>query len=368
MKNFIDFIQSSYKNFLIKVFFAFDSETIHEFMLDIGEFTGKITPLKFIFNYKTKSLSQEIAGIKFASPVGLSAGFDYKAKLPKALPLLGFGFGTIGTITDKAYGGNPSPRLGRLVKTKSLMVNKGFKNEGIDKILKKVKNQKFDIPIGLSIGKTNESKMTQKEAVEDIVSAFKKAEKSKANFSYYELNISCPNLFGGVEFYSPKKLNSLLKAVTALKLKKPLFIKMPISKSNKEIGEMLKVITKFKVEAVIFGNLQKDRSDKSFVKSELTKFPIGNFSGIPTQKRSNELIHFAYKKYGKKIKIIGCGGVFNATDAYKKIKLGASLVQLITGLIFEGPFLPAKINFELNNLLEKDGYKSLQDAVGSLNK
>ncbi|QQG47848.1 MAG: quinone-dependent dihydroorotate dehydrogenase [Candidatus Woesebacteria bacterium] len=368
MKNFVDFIQFSYKNFVRKIFFAFDSEAIHEFMLDNGEFVGKVTPLKFIFNYKDKSLNQEIAGIKFASPIGLSAGFDYKAKLPNALPLLGFGFGSLGTITNKAYEGNPLPRLGRLVKTKSLMVNKGFKNEGIDKILKKVKNQKFSIPIGLSIGKTNESKMNQKEGMVDIVSAFKKAEKSKTNFSYYELNISCPNLLGGVEFYSPKKLNDLLKAVIALKLKKPLFVKMPISKTNKEIDEMLKVITKFKVGAVIFGNLQKDRSDKSFVKSELAKFPIGNFSGIPTQKRSNELIHFAYKKYGKKIKIIGCGGVFNANDAYKKIKLGASLIQLITGLVFEGPFLPAKINFDLKNLLEKDGYKSLQDAVGSFNK
>ena len=139
---------------------------------------------------------------------------------------------------------------------------------------------------------------------------------------------------------------------------------MPISKTDKEILSMLKVIAGFSVSGVILGNTQTNRSSKGFVKSELNKFPNGGFSGKPTWERSNELIKLAYKKYGKKLIIIGCGGIFSAEDAYKKIKLGASLVQFITGMIFEGPQLAAQINLGLVDLLKKDGLKNISEAVG----
>lgn len=360
-----------YKYFLRRFIFLFDSEAVHETTVSLGEFLGntKFTKylIKNLFQIKNKSLNQTIAGIDFENPIGLAAGFDYQAKLYNILPSFSFGFETIGTITNKPYKGNPKPRLGRLVKSRSLMVYKGFKNEGIRAVVKKLKNKKFESPVGLSIGKTNSQKdnMTQSDAVLDIVSAFKIAEKASLKISYYELNISCPNLFGNVTFYTPKNLQELLTAVTKLKLKKPIFIKMPISKSDKEVLELLNVIVEFKVNGVIFGNTQNNRKDKSFVKEELKKYPVGNFSGKPTEKRSNELIQLAYKKYGKKLIIIGCGGVFSAKDAYKKIKLGASLVQLITGLVFEGPQIAAKINYELPRLLKKDGFTNISQAVGS---
>lgn len=360
-----------YKYFLRNILFLFDSEKVHEFFINLGEKIGKSyffkNLLKFLFVKNNKLLKQNINGINFNNPIGLAAGFDYEAKLYKILPSLSFGFETIGTITNKPYEGNPKPRLGRLVKSKSLMVYKGFKNEGIIIIVKKLKDRKFEIPVGLSIGKTNSQNdiMTQEDAVEDIISAFKTAEKSKLNISYYELNISCPNLIGNIEFYEAQKLDELLKAVTELKLKKPLFIKMPISKTNEEIIKMMDIIIKYPVSAVIIGNLQKDRKDKHFVKEELQKYPVGNFSGKPTEERSNELIKLAYENFGDKLVIIGCGGVFNAEDAYKKIKLGASLVQLITGLIFEGPQLVSQINLELPKLLKKDGFRNVSEAIGT---
>jgi dihydroorotate dehydrogenase len=150
-----------------------------------------------------------------------------------------------------------------------------------------------------------------------------------------------------------------------LKLKKPLFIKMPIEKTNDEVLNMLNVVVEFPVEGIILGNLQKDRKEPSLQKEEVKKFAVGNFSGKPTEKRSNELIAMAYKKYGKKLVIIGCGGVFNASDAYKKIRLGATLVQLITGLIFEGPQLVAQINLELPKFLQRDGFKNISEAIGA---
>lgn len=359
-----------YKYIFKHIFFLFDAEKVHENMLSFGEVIGKNRILKFLiskaFLVRKDNLKQEIGGINFDSPIGLAAGFDYKAKLYKTLPLFSFGFETIGTITNQPYDGNPAPRLGRLPKSKSLLVNKGFKNEGIKKIAKKLKNEKFQIPVGLSIGKTNTTRLnTQKKAVEDVVLTFKIAENFRLNTSYYELNISCPNLFGDIDLYDPKKLDELLKQVFSLNLSKPVFVKMPISKTNEEIIKMMNVIVKYPVTAVIFGNLQKDKNNKALVKEEIDKYKNGNYSGKPTEERSNELIELSYRKYGNKIKIIGCGGVFNAKDAYKKIKLGASLVELITGLVFEGPQLVSSINSDLSKMIKKDGFTNISQAVGS---
>jgi dihydroorotate dehydrogenase len=142
---------------------------------------------------------------------------------------------------------------------------------------------------------------------------------------------------------------------------------MPIEKSNEEVLMMLDVISAYSPAGVIFGNLQKNRHDPAFAQNEVRKFHVGNFSGKPTYQRSNELIELAYKHYSQRLTIIGCGGVFSAQDAYKKITLGASLVQLITGMIFEGPQLIAQINLELVDLLHNDGYSHIFEAVGSRN-
>jgi dihydroorotate dehydrogenase subfamily 2 len=314
---------------------------------------------------KPQNLSQTVHGITFESPIGLAAGFDYEARLTQILPALGFGFETVGTITYSAYEGNAPPMLGRLPKSRSLMVNKGFKNLGAQATLRRLSQLTFSIPVGISIGRTNSlSLKTQTESVEDIINTFTVFETSPLKHSYYELNISCPNLYGDISFYPPKNLEQLLKHVDELKIKRPLFIKMPIEKTNKEIMSMLDVIVKYHIAGVIFGNLQKNRQDPSLNPDEVAKFDKGAFSGKPTFNRSNELISLAYQYFGEKLTIIGCGGVFSTEDAYKKIKLGASLVQLITGMIYRGPTLISQINDELSYLLESDGFKTLSSARG----
>jgi dihydroorotate dehydrogenase len=288
------------------------------------------------------------------------------------------GFSTVGTITNLPYGGNPKPRLSRLVKSKSLLVNKGFKNMGISATLKylratmnrsngtKINGGKFLLPIGMSIGKTNTLDITtQEQAIDDICSAFKEVEHAGLPFSYYELNISCPNLQGNVEFYRPEHLEQLLKSVFAVRLSKPVFIKMPIVKTNEETLAMLEVIAKSPAAGIVIGNLQDD--------------PRGKLSGMPTQKRSDELIRLAYEKYGgksiastgrnnsRRLVIIGCGGVFSAEDAYRKIRLGASLVQMITGMIFEGPQAISEINRGISRFLARDGFAYVSQAIGADN-
>ena len=246
------------------------------------------------------------------------------------------------------------------------MVNKGFKNLGAKKTAEKLTNQTFKIPLGISIGKTNIiSLRTQESAIEDILQAFETIETSNIKNAYYELNISCPNLYGNITFYPPKNLDELLSEVDKLKLSKPVFIKMPINETDRRTLAMLEIISKHKVAGIIFGNLQKDRKDPALDQNEVKKWKVGNFSGKPTEKRSNELISLAYKHCKNRLVIIGCGGIFSAEDAYRKIKFGASLVQLITGLIYEGPLLVAKINSELPKLLKQDGFKNISEAVGS---
>lgn len=363
-----------YRGVLRPVFFRFDSEKIHNFLTARGAMIGRYPAARQLLGDMLKVedqvLEQTVCGIDFKNPIGLSAGFDYDAVLPIVLPAMSFGFGTVGTITNRPYEGNLAPRLGRLIKSRSLVVNKGFKNNGIDSVIKKHKDSSFEIPIGISIGKTNSTEsMTQVEAVADVVEAFRKVESASASagasFRYYELNISCPNLHGNVEFYSVEHLRELLSAVTGLSLSKPLFIKMPIDKTDEEVLAMIETIVTFPVQGVIFGNLQRNRKDPTIDQKEVAKYAKGNFSGKPTESRSNELISLAYKNFGKKMIIIGSGGVSNAEDAYKKIRLGASLVQLITGLIYEGPQLVSEINSGLARLLKQDGFASISEAVGT---
>lgn len=356
------------------LFFLIDPEFVHVSMVGMGELMGKFSlKRKFIAAFlriENKKLAQNIAGVHFANPVGLSAGFDYEARLTQILPSIGFGFETVGTITYSPYGGNTRPMLGRLPKSKSLMVNKGFKNLGAGETMRRMSKLYFEMPVGISIGRTNGKKnMTQKQSVEDVVKAFTLFEKSRVKHSYYELNISCPNLYGNISFYPSRYLRQLLDAVQKVKITRPVFVKMPIEKSDKEVKEMLSIISQFSIiHGVIFGNLQKDRKDPSLDQDEVKRFKVGYFSGKPTEKRSNELIKLSYRLYKKRFIIVGCGGIFSAEDAYKKIRLGASLVQLITGMIYQGPGLIGQINLELLELLKRDGFKHISQAIGVDNK
>lgn len=360
-----------YKLTVKPIFFLFDPEFVHNQAVLKGELIGKTFFVKNYFNWKLKYLSpklkQKVAGINFSGPVGLAAGFDYEAKLTQILYSLGFGFQSVGTITNLPYEGNPKPRLGRLPKSQSLMVNKGFKNLGAEKISKKLSQLNYKIPLGVSIGvSNNDTIINLKDAIDDIKKSFLSFEKTKIRNSYYELNISCPNLINTtVNFYKPENFNQLLQSINRLKLKKPVFVKMPIDKTNQEFSALLKTISQFEfIKGVVIGNLFKDRKSPLLDRQEVNKYKVGNFSGKPCEPRSNDLIRLTYKKYRNKLTIIGCGGVFSGYDAYQKIKLGASLIQLITGMIFQGPQLISQTNLELEELIEKDGFSNIKQAVG----
>lgn len=355
------------------VLFAFDPLAVHEKFAELGGFFGKSgfakAALKKIFHYQNSALRQKIFDIEFENPVGLAAGFDYDGNLTGVLSEIGFGFGTVGTITNMHYEGNIGVQLKRLIKSRSILVNKGFKNVGAQKMAGKLKGLSFLAPIGISIGRTNTNLLkSEKDSIEDIISAFQIFEEAGVKNSYYELNISCPNLIHAndtISFYKPKSLENLLRNLRKLQINKPTFIKMPISEDDKTVLILLEIVAKYDIDAVIFGNLQRDRTNPAFVHHEVEACGRGNFSGRPCRSRSNELISLAYKHFGKKFKIIGCGGIFSAEDAYEKICRGASLLQLITGMIFEGPQIASAINKGLATFLKKDGFKNIKDAIGA---
>jgi dihydroorotate dehydrogenase len=307
--------------------------------------------------------------MNFKTPVGLAAGFDYEARLTQILYTLGFSFQSIGTITRQPCAGNAKPRLGRLPLSKSLLVNKGFRNPGAKAVIRKLTGLNFYNPVGVSLGQTNTNRVyTRASVMADILGSFQLFEKSSVAHQYYELNISCPNLKTAFNFYNPKNLDYLLSGIDALELTRPIFVKMPISEPDAVILELLKVISKHSPVGVIIGNLHKDRLDSAIVPSERQGLGPGNLSGKATFNRSNHLIALTYRHFHSKLLIIGCGGVFTPADAYLKIQLGASLIQLITGMIFQGPQLVAQVNYGLAELVAADGYQSISQAIGKKNK
>lgn len=351
-----------YKNILRRFFFNFDSETIHNFLVKSGAFLTKFwlvrLKMSILFGFYHPDLAVKLAGIRFSNRVGLAAGFDYDGDLVNALPSVGFGWHTIGTTTLEPYAGNPKPRLSRFIASRSLLVNKGLKTIGARALISKLRQFRFKIPVAISIASTNKSFADTKSQILDILSCFKLFEKSGLKHTLYELNISCPNTFGGEPFTTPARLSVLLTALDKLKITRPILVKMPIDQSEKETLALLSVMAKHQVAGVIFGNLTKDKNNQALTSKDrqVWKNQKGNASGKPTWERSNALIALTKKHYPLRFIIVGTGGIFSPEDAATKIELGADLIQLITGMVFEGPELIGQINHFLARKMVKTRY------------
>jgi dihydroorotate dehydrogenase len=359
-----------YEKILKPIFFRFDPENIHDFFALVGEFLGS-NPLTrkivaFFCDYENSMLNTTVAGIKFKNPIGLGAGFDKDVRLTKIMHSVGFGFEEVGAITHYSYDGNPKPRLARLPDDKSLIVYYGLKNHGAESIRRKMEHLDRDMPIGVNIAKTNRADIVGEKSVEDYVASYKMLARY---FSYVTLNVSCPNAQDGCTFQDPKMLDGLLSALGKELLVEtpPIFLKISVHLSEKEVDELLAIVEKYPfITGFVMANLSKNRAILNLVSSKerLNVIPMGGISGAPVRELSTEMIRHIYRKTHGKYVLIGLGGVFTAEDAYEKIKAGASLVQLVTGLIYGGPMAIKRINKGLVKLLERDGYASVTEAVG----
>lgn len=325
---------------------------------------------KLLSYQNSAALSQSVNGIHFPNPVGLAAGFDKNIELAPTMKAVGFGFMTGGSVTFHEYNGNPRPWFYRLPNQKSLVVNVGLANEGTQAVMERLRtyraSQFEQFPLVVSVAKTNSPEACDDpSAIADYIGSLSLLQ-NQPQVSAIEINISCPNAYGGEPFTDPLRLGQLLVAVDALNIVKPVWVKMPIDLAWPEFNALLQVIISHRVQGITIGNLQKNRGE--IPPQDLPNEVKGNLSGLPTQAPSNELIRLTYANYAGRLTIVGVGGVFSAQDAYRKICLGANLVELITGMIYEGPQQIGQINRELVELLKRDNFANISEAVGSAHK
>ncbi|MEK7128036.1 MAG: quinone-dependent dihydroorotate dehydrogenase [Patescibacteria group bacterium] len=361
-RNYI--LEKKYKWILKPILFKLDPEKVHDTMNLIGRILGKFRITKvassMLWGYSDPSLEQKILGINFKNPVGLSAGFDKNAELTDIIPSVGFGFMEVGSVTGENCLGNPKPRLWRLKKSESLAVYYGLANDGSEAIAERLAKKKFSIPVGINIAKTNcKETVDTKNATEDYFKVYRAFARIG---DYYTINISCPNTFGGQPFNDKNKLDALLKKIMSVPKTKPIFLKLSPDLDQKGADEIIEIADKWKIDGFICANLTKKRDSKKILDKSVPN--LGGLSGKALNNLSDKMIKYIYQKTKGKFIIMGVGGIFRAEDAYKKIKAGASLVQLITGMIFEGPQLISDINLGLVKLLQKDGYKNISEAIG----
>lgn len=362
----------AYRRALKPLLFTQKPDTVHNQLLRVGTKLQRVGALRWlvrgVWAYQNSvRLGQILLGIKFTNPVGLSAGFDKNFELVPMLRAVGFGFMEGGSLTYRQCAGNPRPWFYRLPKTKSLVVYAGLASQGVEAITRRIKRYPAgtfqNFPLNISVAKTNSPEAcTDQAAVDDYIGSLRAIQAAKVG-KMITLNISCPNTYGGEPFTTPERLEHLLAEVDKLHLSRPVFIKMPSHLPWPEFDKLLAVAAKHHVAGVTISNLAKDRGQAKLM-DPLPTSVKGNLSGKPTWELSNNLIRRTYQKYVTRFVIIGVGGIFSAEDAYTKIKLGASLVELITGMIFEGPQLIGQINAGLVRLLERDGYANIAEAIG----
>lgn len=359
--------------YLIKpLLFMMSPDNVHSHTISQMSFwqnvPGFTALVRLVFQQSSCSaLKQQYHNVTFNSPVGLSAGFDKNGEIMPIIASLGFSFGEVGSVTADSCEGNIRPWFYRLPKTRSLVVNAGLNNHGSEAIIKRLANYSDsdlrEFPIILSVAKTNSQKVISiEQGINDYVTTAHRA-KNQPNIKMIELNISCPNAYGGEDFTKPDGLELLLTAIDSINLKQPVFVKMPVNLDLLKAKDLLDVIVGHKIAGVTIANLAKNRTTAN-LKDDLPLSVVGNLSGEPTRDLSNELIRRTFLEYGKRLTIIGVGGIFSADDAYEKIKLGASLVELITGMIFEGPQLPSQIEDGLRRRLQTDGFNHISQAIG----
>ncbi len=369
MKGLIVAIRNSvihlfYSGLLKPFFFARDPEDVHDRMVRLGAFLGRFRLFRLLtaatFGYSHPMLEQEVLGMHFKNPIGLAAGFDKNAELTDILPSVGFGFEEVGSITGNPSKGNPRPRLWRLPKSKGLVVYYGLKNDGAEVISHKLARKRFGNRVGINVAMTNcEENLDIRTAVLDYAKAFRAFTDIG---DYFTINISCPNAKGGQPFVAPHRLDYLLDILDEIPTKKPVFIKLSPDISFEVVDELLDVAKKHRVHGIICTNLTKKRNNPKIIETDLPD--VGGISGKPVQDLSDKLLAYIYRRERERFVLIGLGGVFSAEDAYTKIRLGASLVQLVTGMIFEGPQVISEINRGLVRLLTRDGFVSVQEARG----
>ncbi len=347
-----------YKSVVRPILFQLSADRAHELAIDFSSFvsrsnllTGLLTP---IYRNDDPRLKQQIWGLQFNNPVGLAAGFDKNGTVLRLIEALGFGFSEVGSITANAGTGNPKPRSFRLPDDRSLINRLGLNNDGAKTVVKRLKKNKITIPLGINIAKTHNPDISGKSALEDYNFSFTLA---KEIADYITINISCPNTAEGKTFEDPETLNSLL---THLEVGNdasdpPVLIKLSVDLDDGRLKELLTVAENYAVSGYVATNTSSRRDNLTTHSKTIRTIGSGGLSGKSIQHQSTRIIEQISEFTKGEKTIIGVGGVFTAQDAIEKLKAGADLIQIYTGMVYEGPAIAKNINSGIVQYLEENG-------------
>jgi dihydroorotate dehydrogenase (fumarate)/dihydroorotate dehydrogenase len=362
---------SLYASLLRPVLFRGDAERMHDYALRAAEKAGGCRTLcsmaRAWSGEPDPRLRVEAAGLRFAHPVGLAAGFDKNGRGIPFWAALGFSHAEIGSVSAWLSLGNPRPRLFRIPEDRGIVVNYGLPNDGAERVAARLAQIRTGIPLGINVVNTNRGPGAAPESDDAVIDDYVRSVRIlEPHAGYLALNLSCPNTRDGRAFVSDAcRVAALLDAVGALKPQKPVFLKVAPFASLRELESFLKLAERADYVRGFEVNLPPGKPPGLRTPpGQLARMP-GAVSGKPCEAASNRTIAELYRSMDRaRYAIIGAGGVFTAGDAYLKLRLGASLVQVLTALVYEGPGAVRRIRDGLAALLERDGFSHAGGAVG----
>ncbi len=342
--------------------FKLPAETAH----DLGKRTLRAAQsmrptraaLSYAYRYDHPALEVDLFDATFPNPVGVAAGFDKNAEVTHALAALGFGFVEIGTVTPYPQAGNDRPRLFRLLEDEAMINRMGFNGQGMERVKSRLEADGVPgIPLGVNVGKMNSS--SEREAIEDYRRVF---DRLSPFADYVVVNVSCPNTPDEFDEASPDHLRTIFETLEAENDRDvPTLVKIGPDEPDEAIFDLVDIVREFDLDGIVATNTSTCREDLESPRRE----EWGGLSGKPLEDRSTAVVRTLAEYTDGELPIVGVGGVDSAVSAYEKIRAGASLVQLYTGFVYRGPSTAKRINRGLVKLLERDGFSSVEEAVGA---
>ena len=359
---------SLYTHLLRPLLFRFDAESAHEAALAAAAAAGASAPgravLRSIYGFEDERLVTEVAGLRFPNPLGLAAGFDKNGRAVPALSCLGLGHVEIGSVSARPSPGNPRPRLFRLPADEAIVVNYGVPNDGADTVARRVSARPVPVPLGVNLVETNTGRPAPPD---DVIAELAEAARAFAGpADYLTLNLNCPNTTAGASpFDDASVVAELLTGLTAVDGLPPVFLKLTARTDPPFIETLIEAVDPFPLVAGFVFNLPPGKDYALRTPAAVVDPLPGTLCGPPARGLLDDTVRAWYGRIDRRRhRIIGSGGIASAQDAWRKIRLGASLLQLYTGLVYHGPGLARRINRGLVRRLEAEGLSHVSEAVG----
>ena len=341
-----------YKSIVRPLLFLLQPETVHHLIVNILKIGFKIPGISYLVNKSFKvtddRLKQSFLGIEFENPIGFAAGFDKNAQVYNQFSNFGFSFIEIGTVTPKPQPGNPKPRSFRIPIDKGLINRMGFNNKGVDYAVNQLKDNKHKVIVGGNIGKNTAT--SNENALDDYIICF---EKLYDHVDYLAVNLSCPNIKDLRKLQDKDSTINILNKLTEIRRSKspykPILLKISPDLTNDQLDDVIETFNITGIDGIVATNTTVSREGLSTNKKRIDEIANGGLSGKPLTKRSTEIIRYLSEKSNGNIPIIGVGGIMSVDDALEKLDAGATLIQLYTGFIYEGPGFVKRINKALLN-------------------